>query len=214
MFVNWQPTTKGAVQGVLAVQHSGKGGLVETELKGLFQPLETAAKDDTQKVSVGPASMDFGTSAGGIALVRSVVVSNRLPDPVKIQNISLNAPEKAGFSFKSQCPATLQPADMCSVLMTSQPTTKGAVQGVLAVQHSGKGGLVQTELKGLFQPLETAAKYDLKKVAAAPACTLSLPAALRISLVRSVVVSNRLPDPVKIQNISLNAPEKAGFSFK
>ena len=217
VIVTWQPTGRGLAQGVLAIQHSGKGGLVLTELKGLFQPLaaEEKGKNDNEKMSATPDSMDFGTSAGGIPLVRSIVVSNHLTDAVKIQGVTLSAPDQAGFSYKSQCPETLQPEDMCNVIVTWKPTSKGLAQGVLAIQHSGKGGLLQTELKGLFQPpAETASKDSLGKVEVSPASLDFGTSAGANPLVRSVVLSNHLPEAIKIQNVSLDAPEQIGLSYK
>ena len=66
-----------------------------------------AAKETVGKVEIAPENMDFGTSAGGIPLVQSVVVSNHTPEAIKIANVGLSAPEQAGFTYKSQCPETL-----------------------------------------------------------------------------------------------------------
>ena len=163
---------QGVAQGVLVVQHSGKSGMVQAGLKGTYQPptAEAAAQETEGKVEIAPDSMDFGTSAGGIPLVRSIVVSNHLPTAVKIQNILLNAPDQAGFTYKSLCPAALTPGEACNIIVTWQPTSKGLAQGVLAVQHSGKSGMAQAEVKGTFTPptAEAAAKETEGKVEIAP----------------------------------------------
>ena len=111
-----------------------------------------AAKDAEGKVEIAPENMDFGTSAGGIPRVQSVVVSNHTPEGIKIANVGLDAPEQAGFTYKSQCPETLKADESCNIIVTWLPTTKGLAQGVLVVQHSGKSGMVQAGLKGTFQP--------------------------------------------------------------
>jgi len=45
-------------------------------------------------------------------------------------------------------PEVLKPEEACTIVVTWQPTTKGLAQGVLMVQHSGKAGMAQAELKG------------------------------------------------------------------
>src|ERR1035437_7752237 len=153
VILTWQLTSKGLAQGVLAVQHSGRGGLVQTELKGIYQPLPPdAAKEVSGSIEMMPASLDFGTSSGGIALKRSIVLSNHSAEDVEIWDTNLDVPDQSGFSYDSQCPETLKPEETCNVVVTWVPTSKGLAQGVLAVQHSGKSGMAQTEVKGVFQP--------------------------------------------------------------
>src|SRR4029077_10269574 len=66
---------------------------------------------------------------------------------------TLNGQEQSRFNYKSQCPETLAPEAVCNIIVTWLPTSKGLAQGVLEVQHSGKGAVVQTELKGTLTPV-------------------------------------------------------------
>ncbi|MBU6474715.1 MAG: choice-of-anchor D domain-containing protein, partial [Alphaproteobacteria bacterium] len=217
IIVTWNPTTDGLTQGVLTIDHSGKGGLVQTALRGVFQPPppSVTAKDDNLKVVASPALMDFGTSAGGIPLVRSVVVSNNLQTPITISKISLSAPNQSGFSYQSQCPPTLKPGDMCTIIVTWNPTTDGLTQGVLTIDHSGKGGLVQTALRGVFQPPppEKAEKDASARVAISPEVLDFGTSAGGIPLVRSVVVSNNSTQDVEIWNVDMDVSGESGFSY-
>jgi hypothetical protein len=212
VIVTWLPTSKGLAQGVLAVQHSGKGGLVQTELRGVFQSIGTTAKDEG-KMEVTPETLDFGTSSGGIALKRAVMVSNHSLQPVTIKDLTLDVPDQSGYSYKSQCPQVLQPDENCSIVVTWQPTSKGLAQGVLAVQHSGKGGLVQAELRGVFQATGDVAK-DEGKVEAAPTSMDFGTSSGGIALVRSLSISNHTLESIKIEDVTLSAPDQAGFSYK
>jgi hypothetical protein len=135
--VTWQPTNKGPAQGVLAVKHSGKGGLVQTELKGSYTPSDAAVKESVGRVDISPANLDFGTTAGGLPMTSSFVISNHTTETIKLQKLALSAATLSGLTYKSECPAELQPEEMCSIIMTWQPTSKGLAQGVLTVQHSG-----------------------------------------------------------------------------
>ena len=214
IIVTWLPTSRGLAQGVLAVQHSGKGGLVQTELKGTLQSTGDTSKDAGGKVEAGPEIMDFGVSSGGIAMIRSIVLSNHTHETIKITNIALNAPDQSGFSYKSECPEMLPEEGMCNIIVTWLPTSKGLAQGVLTAYHSGKGGLVQTELKGTLQSTGDTAKDAGGKVEVEPELMDFGVSPGGIALVRSLVLTNRTPEEIKIKDVSLNASEQSGFSFK
>ncbi|MFH1158295.1 MAG: choice-of-anchor D domain-containing protein, partial [Pseudomonadota bacterium] len=159
--VTWLPTSKGLAQGVMMVRHSGKSGMAQVELKGVLQPPESSAKEADGRVEISPESMDFGTSPGGIALVRSVILSNNASKEMTIKSVALDVPEQSGFSFKSQCPEILLSGKSCNLVITWLPTSKGLAQGVLTVQHSGKDGMTQAEIRGTLQPdiVKNAALY-------------------------------------------------------
>ena len=152
IIVTWLPTSKGLAQGVLMVQHSGKTGMAQTEIKGVLQPPEEAAKDKGGKVDLSPISMDFGTSPGGIAIKQSILLNNHSLKDINIQNIDMKMPEQSGFSYESQCSETLLSEKSCNIVITWLPTSKGLAQGVLVVKHSGKDGITKAEIKGVLQP--------------------------------------------------------------
>ena len=217
VIVTWQPTSKGLAQGVLVVQHSGKSGMVQEEIKGVLQPppAEAVAKEESGSIELSPAVLDFGTSAGGIALKRSVVLSNHSAEDAEIWDVGMDIPDQSGFSYDAQCPETLRPGESCNVVVTWQPTSKGLAQGVLTVQHSGKSGMVQTEVKGTLQPTADGDKAGMNgKVGVTPESMDFGTSGGGIPQVRPILVSNHLSEPIKIQNILLNAPEQSGFSYK
>ena len=154
--VTWQPTAKGLAQGVLAVQHSGKSGMSRAEVKGVYQPVESAAKEASGegKVQATPDNLDFGSSPGGISAVRSVILTNNSEKDVDIKGVVLDVPEQSGFSYKSECPSTLSPGKACNIVVTWMPTAKGVAEGVLVVQHTGRSGMTQVDVKGTLQPEE------------------------------------------------------------
>lgn len=214
VIVTWQPTSKGLAQGVLIARHSGKSGMVQAEVKGVLQPQADASKEASGNVELMPASLDFGTSAGGIALKKSVVLANRSAENVEIWDIGLDVPEGSGYTFSSQCPDTLRPDEICNVIVTWQPLSAGLAQGVLSVQHSGKSGVSQAEVKGVYQPAATPAKNTASRVDIVPENMDFGTSAGGIALVRSFIITNHLTEAVKVQDITLNAPEQSGFSYK
>ncbi|MFH1159182.1 MAG: choice-of-anchor D domain-containing protein, partial [Pseudomonadota bacterium] len=213
IIVTWLPTSKGLAQGVMMVRHSGKSGMAQVELKGVLQSTGDAKKDAAGRVEAFPASMDFGTSSGGIPLVRSMVLSNNSAEGIKINNIILNAPEQSGFSYKSQCPETIWAGESCNVIVTWLPTSKGLAQGVLVVQHSGKNGMVQTELKGQLQLTGDTAKDAGGKVEISPVSMDFGTSPGGIAVKRSVLLSNHTIESVDLWDIDMKVPEQSGFSY-
>jgi len=78
-------------------------------------------------------------------------LSNQTIEDIQVSGIELDMPEQSGFSYKSQCPEILLSEKSCNIVITWLPTSKGLAQGVLTVQHSGKAGMTQAEIKGTLQ---------------------------------------------------------------
>ena len=143
--------------------------------------------------------------------MRSVVLSNHTMDAVKIKDYILNAPEQSGYTYKSQCPETLQPEETCNIIVTWLPTSKGLAQGVLMVQHSGKTGMAQVELKGTLQPVVEAARDVVGKVEISPESMDFGTSPGGIALKRSVMLSNHTAEAVDLWDIDMKVPEQSGF---
>ncbi len=216
IIVTWNPTTNGLTQGVLTVEHSGKGGLVQTALRGTFQPppASVVAKDANAKVNISPKTLDFGTSSGGIPLVRSVLVSNNSAQNVEIWNVDMDVSSESGFSYSSQCPETLRPGESCNILVTWKPTSKGLAQGVLVVQHSGKSGIVESEVKGVYQPADNSSNNNVGQIVASPETLDFGSSPGGISAVRSVIFNNQSGNSIDIKKIVLDVPDQSGFTYK
>ena len=74
---------------------------------------------------IGAGIWNFLLIAGGIALKRSIVLSNHSAEEIKVKGVTLDVPEQSGFSYKSQCAETLAPEETCNIIVTWLPTSKG-----------------------------------------------------------------------------------------
>jgi hypothetical protein len=146
----------------LLLDHDGRTRLATAAMTGT---VESAGKveDEVIKADIEavPAELDFGAANGSLPLVRSILLRNRTQQPVNLKSITLDAPAQTGFSFRQDCPETLQPSETCGVLVTWSPLTKGVSQGVLDVLHTAKSALTQVQVLGTFEPAssENAAMY-------------------------------------------------------
>lgn len=146
----------GAWRVEVLLDHDGRSRLATAALTGTVD--SSAAKvDEVVKLDVEavPEMLDFGGLAGGVPLVRSILLRNRTSDTVKLTGISLDAPPQSGFSFKSECPEALAPSESCVVNMTWSPLAKGLSQGVLRINHSAKSSLTKVDVTGNFSPTAT-----------------------------------------------------------
>lgn len=214
LIVNWAPTSKGLAQGVLAIQHSGKSAMVQTALTGTLQPEAVGAPAENSSVILSPETMDFGTTDGGIAQMKSIVLSNQSSGSINIGNIFLKTPEGSGLSYESQCPLILPGKGSCTIVMTWKPTVPGLSQGVLIAQHSGKGGMTQTEVKGTFIPRSGSAEKSGGDITISPESLDFGTTAGGIDLVKSVVLKNGSAKNVDIRDIGISASGRSGFSYK
>lgn len=137
----------------LLLDHDGRTRLATVAMIG---DVESGGDSEDEKVKseieASPDILDFGTSEGGVSMVRSIVLRNRTSEAVTLKSISLDAPPQTGLTQKSQCPEVLQPGETCNVLVTWLPLTKGLTQGVLLVSHSARSGTSQAEIKGAYEP--------------------------------------------------------------
>lgn len=143
----------GAWRVEILLDHDGKTRLAASSVTGDVDG-STEKEDDKVKADVEavPEVLDFGSSAGGVPLVRSVLLRNRTSDEVKLETIKLDSAEQSGFVYHAQCPEALKPGESCVIGVTWNPTTKGLSQSVLTVNHSARSRLTQVEVKGTFAP--------------------------------------------------------------
>ncbi len=216
IMVNWNPNIKGAVQGVLTVQHSGDEGVASVEVTGNYDPI---AKEDKEviegSVDVSPENLDFGSTAGGIAMVRPITIANKTLEPISIKEVYVIASDKAGFAYNSRCPKTLQVSESCVITVNWKPEIKGYAQGVLAVRHTGDTGMASVEISGRYEP-EGQAKKELidGNVEFSPEKLDFGSSAGGMAMSRSIVLSNNSLDTIKLKNITMDVPEESGFSYK
>ena len=143
----------GAWRVEMLVDHNGKTRLATAILNG---NVDAGASGNTSAIETDieakPASIDFGSSKGGIPLVRSLTLRNISSEKVDLKDVQIDAPSQTGFAMKTQCPSTLESGQACLVAITWTPLSKGKASGSLIVQHSGKGSLTQVDVTGDFTP--------------------------------------------------------------
>ncbi len=214
VMVNWKPEIKGYAQGVLAVHHTGDTGMASVEISGKYEPEGKAKKELIDgKVELLPKSLNFGISAGGITMSRSVMLSNKTIDTIKIKNILMDISDKSGFSYKSQCGKELSSGKNCILVVSWKPTSKGLAQGVLTVQHTGETGMASIEISGQYNPVETDEEKE-GSVEFTPKTLNFGTSAGGITMSRLVLLSNKTMKELKIKNILMNVSDKSGFSYK
>lgn len=143
----------GAYRVEILLDHDGKTRLATASITGTVDA-SVSREDETIKndIDATPEKLDFGSSAGGIPLVRSLVLRNRTSFEVDLKSISLETPAQSGFDFKPECPEKMKPGETCNVTVSWTPFTKGLSQGVMVIQHSAKSTMTQVEIQGTFQP--------------------------------------------------------------
>ena len=214
VMIKWQPKIKGMSQGAFVMLHSGTSGSENIKIKASYDPLPVSEEKKTEgSVSISPAALDFGTTAGGMAMSRSVVLSNKTVDDIDVATITVSSDKDSGLNYQSQCPAKLKSGSNCVIVVNWTPSVKGIAQGVLTVNHSGKEAVANLEIKGLYEPAAAVAGEEEKVIispealdfAATPDDTL---------MSRSVVLKNKTRNEVAITSIAIDASEQSGFNYK
>ncbi|MBU6474882.1 MAG: choice-of-anchor D domain-containing protein, partial [Alphaproteobacteria bacterium] len=199
----------------ILLDHTGKSRLAMASVEGDVEAVAEKAENNAGEVGIFPDVLDFGQSPGGMAIVRSVTLKNRTTEAVQISRITMDVPAESGFSYKSQCPESLKPDESCNIIVTWQPTSIGLAQGVLMVEHTGKNGMVQAEVKGVFQPPPATKqpKAGTDSVGITPSSLDFGTSAGGLGLKRSVVVSNNSASDIEIWDIDMDASNQSGFSY-
>lgn len=143
----------GAWRVELLLDHDGRTRLATAAITGTVSG-SAATEDDVVKADIEatPSELDFGSSTGGATLVRAVLLRNRTLEPVDLKEMMLDTPVQSGFSQKSECPGKLLPGELCSVIVSWSPTTRGQSDGVLRVLHTAKSSMTQVAVKGTYEP--------------------------------------------------------------
>lgn len=140
----------GAWRVEMVIDHDGRTRISTAAVTG-----EVNASEDEDKLKTDietiPEIVDFGTVAGGVDQVRSVILRNRTSEKIKLSEIKMEAAAQAGFSAQSTCGEFLNAEELCLVMVKWAPSVKGAAQGVLMVRNSSKTGLAQVEVKGTLE---------------------------------------------------------------
>jgi HYDIN/CFA65/VesB family protein len=96
-----------------------------------------------------PDSLDFGAvSLGDTPAHRTVELRNDGSAPLTLSSITLTG---AAFTMTNGCPASLAPAEACSLEIDFAPTVLGDITGAVSIASNAPGGLRTIALSGLAQ---------------------------------------------------------------
>jgi hypothetical protein len=170
-FLRWDPTVAPAVPpggyvGDGATPHRVTGGPGDTNSFSVSGPGLTDSTSDfvvagklagpPVPVFHGPAAMDFGASAPGVPVVRTIpVASFGVPDPAGASNLTIGevglaGPNAAQFAVVGNtCSgATLPSGANCAIAVQFTPAAAGTQSAVLGIPHNAAGGGTQITLTG------------------------------------------------------------------
>ena len=138
--VAFAPSASGDQQGELVVTGAAKPPALGVAGFTLVQP-EARASLQGVGVSGGqlqlPGAIDMGAGqVGGAPIGYTVELRNTGYGALTIASIAVSSP----FTLVNNCPATLAPAQACTVLLGFQATSLGEVNGTLTVVTSAEGG--------------------------------------------------------------------------
>lgn len=137
----------------LLMLHSGRTRLVTATLTGTVDASGDSADRLRSDIEAIPDEVDFGSLTAGQTMVEPVILRNVTSNPIKISDISINAPDQSGLSVVADC-EELDAGEACMATVTWSPKLKGPSTGALVVKHSGPTAVSSIGLKGTYSPGE------------------------------------------------------------
>lgn len=135
----------------MLMRHSGTTRLVTATVVGDVQ----ANDDDTDvfrsDIEAIPTELDFEDVDTSQPVVKPVVFRNITSEAIDIEAIYVEAADKSGISFRTDC-AKLGPGQACIVSVIWSPILRGQVSGVLVVEHTGPTSVASVPILGEFDP--------------------------------------------------------------
>jgi len=136
--LTFTPTTFGNRNGTLTI--NGNAGPQSAALSGV---------GITQGLTFAPSSVNFGTVPVGLqSQPQSVIVTAVGNLPTNITGIVASA----GYSQTNNCPATLQPAAICTIAAVFVPAQQGATPGAITVTSDAPTSPQTVTLSGTGTP--------------------------------------------------------------
>lgn len=202
----------------MLMQHNGRARLVTTSITGQVQAGDTAETRFISDVEAIPSEIDFGNLQDVQSVVRSVVLRNTTSQPIDINSIYIESPERAGYSIRTDC-KRLVPGQVCIMTVTWSPVLRGNASGVLIIEHSGPTTLANVNLRGDFSPAGTRQAEIFPE--AVPGKGLLVASQEEVNFgsgvesVSSMTVSlvNVGDAPLTLREIKLGSTESAGVSI-
>lgn len=144
----------GDFQSQMLIQHSGRSKLITATVTGTVATGDQAAGDQAiNEIQANPASLDFGSIEASRPSLRTIQLRNTTSDPIKINNIAFDSPQKDGFDIRSEC-EELAAGQSCLLSVTWSPLLPGPTSGFIVVDHSGTSQITNIPVQGEYKPTE------------------------------------------------------------
>ncbi|MNR71349.1 IPT/TIG domain protein [compost metagenome] len=133
------PMTAGAHDGSLSIRSDAADGAVRV--------IGLSGSGVGGKLTLSPASVDFGAMEVGQSQSRSFTLQNLGPASVTLATLAAVGASAGNFVLKPDCPATLTDGQACAITVTFAPKDAGAARATLTVTPQA-GEPVQASLTG------------------------------------------------------------------
>lgn len=144
----------GEFQAQMLIQHSGRSKLITAGVTGTVAAAETADGElSANEIQATPSSLDFTTITASRPVLRTVQLRNTTSDPLTINNVTFDSPQKNGFDVRSEC-NELAAGQSCLVSVVWSPLLPGPTSGFIVVDHSGTSKITNIPVSGEYDPAE------------------------------------------------------------
>ena len=136
----------------MLVDHNGRTRLATSSIEGTVDPTGDQQQQAAQtELEAFPEVLEFGQITTGVEQVRSVTFRNRTSEVISVRDIFLEASEKSGFNFETNC-NDLPAGAACLVTVGWSPSQVGNTNGSLVILHSGISGITRLDISGEYAP--------------------------------------------------------------
>lgn len=135
----------------MLIDHNGRTRLATASISGSVEGLGDQQQTAQSELEAFPENLDFGSVSSGIEQIRSITFRNKTPQEINIEEIYLEAPQKSGYSYKTNCD-TLKAGAACIVTVNWSPIIRGQALGSLVIRHDGVTGVSRIDITGDYSP--------------------------------------------------------------
>ena len=135
----------------MLIEHNGRTRLTTATVTGTVEGLQDQQQNVQAELEAFPDVLDFGSVSSGIEQVRSVTFRNKTSERIDIKDFRLEAPAKAGFTYRTNC-ESLEAGQACIATVTWSPIVKGQSLANMVVEHTGTTGVNRIDISGDYAP--------------------------------------------------------------
>ena len=135
----------------MLIDHNGRTRLATASVEGTVEAAGEQQQSAQTELEVFPETLEFGDVTSGVEQVRSVTLRNRTSEKIRVRDITLEAPQKAGYTFDTNC-SELSAGAACLVTIRWSPTQTGTSLASLVVLHTGISGITRLDISGTYSP--------------------------------------------------------------